>query len=480
MRRIRHCPRLRRLVLCFLLLAAPGVLVCQTPAQKPRTGLAALSDSLERLSQRTGPAVVQIMVSGLGPAPGEDSSSLVVSAQRAGGSGVILDPKGYIVTNRHVVQGAQSVRVLLSERSEPVPERTSILPGRPRLREARILGTDEETDLAVLKIDVPEGDLPYLELGDSEDIRPGQLVLAVGSPLGLKNSVTLGVVSSVARQIEPEDPMIYIQTDAAINPGSSGGALVNADGKVVGINTMIFSRSGGNEGVGFAAPSNIVETVYEQIREHGRVRRGEIGATAQTISPLMAQGLDLPRDWGVILADVRPGGPAGRAGLKVGDIVFTLDGKRMENGRQFRVNLYQRRIGDVVEVDVLRNSERLRFQVPVLEQRQGPERFLSLVNQADARVEELGVLALSLNAEISQLLPPLRRASGVVVAATVAEGPYWSELFESGDVIYSVNRRQTRSVEQLRKTLQAVKPGEAVVVQLEREGKMRWVTFEQE
>ena len=185
---------------------------------------------------------------------------------------------------------------------------------RPRVVGAQIVAIDEETDLSVLKVD--EKALPALELADSDAVRPGQLVLAFGSPLGLDSSVTLGVVSAVARQLEPDDPMIYIQTDASINPGNSGGPLVDTDGRVVGINTLILSQSGGNEGLGFAAPSNIVRNIFEQVRKFGRVRRGEIGVRAQTITPSLAEGLQLPRDWGVVLGDVYPDGPAAKAGAR--------------------------------------------------------------------------------------------------------------------------------------------------------------------
>jgi len=192
---------------------------------------------------------------------------------------------------------------------------------------------DQETDLAVLRI--PDRELPFLELGDSDELKQGQLVLAFGSPFGLENSVTLGVVSSVARQFRPEDPVVYIQTDAPINPGNSGGPLVDAHGKVMGINTFIVSQSGGNEGVGFAVPSNIAKNVFTQIRSTGRVARGEIGVYAQTVTSTLAEGLGLSQEWGVVLGDVLPGKPADMTGLKVGDLILALNGKIMENGRPF-------------------------------------------------------------------------------------------------------------------------------------------------
>ena len=229
------------------------------------------------------------------------------------------------------------------------------------LSRPQVIGVDQETDLAVLKLQI-DRELTVLELGDSETLSPGELVMAFGSPLGLANSVSLGVVSAVARQIRVDDPMIYIQTDASINPGNSGGPLVDVDGRVVGINTFILSQSGGSEGIGFAVPSNIVRTVYEQIRQFGRVRRGEIGVHSQTLTPELASGLGLPQMWGVVLADVYPGSPAAAAGLRIGDIILTLNGKTMENARQFQVNLYPRRVGETLDLEVLRGSAR----VPVL------------------------------------------------------------------------------------------------------------------
>ena len=201
-----------------------------------------------------------------------------------------------------------------------------------------------------------ERGLPALPFGDSDELRAGQMVLAFGSPLGLQNSVSLGIVSAVARQLEAESPMVYIQTDASINLGNSGGPLVDARGRLVGVNTLILSGAPSTAGPGFAAPSNIVRAVFDQIKRTGRVRRGEIGVRAQTVTPTLAAGLGLKRDQGAVLADVAPGGPGDRAGLSVGDLVLTLDGKPIENGRQLHVNLYRREVGDVVRLEVLRGD----------------------------------------------------------------------------------------------------------------------------
>src|SRR5215203_601946 len=280
----------------------------QQPAPKAAAGVADLrlvSRTLEALSNQVAPAVVQVFAVGYEPPSDAAEERSLLAQQRSTGSGVILDPDGYIVTNAHVVQGAYRVQVQLA-----APRRgtsRSIVGPRPRIVGAQVVAIDEETDLSVLKVD--EHALPFLQLADSDSVRPGQLVLAFGSPLGLDSSVTLGVVSAVARQLTPEDPMIYIQTDAPINPGNSGGALVDTEGRLVGISTLIYSQSGGNEGIGFAAPSNIVRNIFEQIRKTGRVRRGEIGVSAQTITATLAEALSLADDAGVIVADVEEGSP---------------------------------------------------------------------------------------------------------------------------------------------------------------------------
>jgi serine protease Do len=303
-------------------------------------------------------------------------------------------------------------------------------------------------------------------------------VFAFGSPLGLENSVTMGIVSAVARQLEPDHPMIYVQTDTAINPGNSGGPLVNTSGEVVGINTLILSQSGGNEGLGFAAPSNIVRAIYEQVRKRGVILRGEIGVRAQSITPLLAEALELPQDWGVIAGDVEPGGPADIAGLAAGDVILALDGKVMENGRQFQVNLYRYAIGDVVHLDVLRGHEQKTVQVAVLERTKDPDRFRRLVSRERNLIPQLGVLAIGLSRELATMLPPLRKPGGVIVAALVADGPYWKSEFQTGDVIHAVNRAPIGDLPDLRRALQPVKSGDPVAVQIERDGELSYVVFQ--
>ena len=284
-------------------------------ARAPRTiSLGEISASFEALAAQVGSSTVQVLASGLALDPDAATGDGVVERRRSSGSGVILDAAGHVMTNYHVVQGARRVQVVMASR----PQGTSIVRPRGRTLDATVVGVDEETDLALLK--VSGATFAQLPLGDSDTLRPGQLVFAFGSPLGLDNTVTMGVVSAVGRQLEPDDPMVYIQTDAPINPGSSGGPLVNAQGQVVGINTLILSQGGGNEGLGFAAPSNIVRSVYEQLKAHGRVRRGSIGVLVQSITPVLAEALQLPQDTGAFVADVDADGPAAKAGLRIGDI----------------------------------------------------------------------------------------------------------------------------------------------------------------
>ncbi len=211
---------------------------------------------------------------------------------------------------------------------------------------------DTETDLAVIKV---EGtNLPYLEFADSNELKQGQLVLALGSPLGLDHSVSLGVVSAVSRQIKPDDAMAYIQTDAPINPGNSGGPLLDAEGRVVGINTFIMTQSGGSEGIGFAIPSNVATLVYEQLKTQGHVHRAKLGLVVQTINPIMADGLSLETDRGVIVSDVEPDGPAVSAGIKPDDIILALNGKKVRSVRQLDAAVFRQRPGETITLHVQR------------------------------------------------------------------------------------------------------------------------------
>ena len=455
--------------LVALLLAAPPA-ATQTP---PAPAISDLSRSIEATTQRVTPSVVEIFATSYRPGQGlVPRAADLVTTERASGSGVIVDPAGYIVTNAHVVAGAQRLQVEV-----PIPVTgTSILATRSRTIPATIVGIDAETDLAVLRVSGPG--LTAAAFGDSDDLRPGQLVLALGSPFGLHNSVSLGVVSASARQLEPESPMIYVQTDAAINPGSSGGPLVDLSGRLVGINTLIFSQGGGYDGIGFAAPSNVVRTVYEQIKAFGRVRRGDIGVRAQTVTPVLAAGLSLSRERGVVLADVLPGSSAEVAGLRAGDLVLTVDGKPMENGRQFHVGLYRGAAGQVVTLDILRGTEALRFPVALGERRDLIADLASATDPRENLVPRLGILGVTVNPAIGQMLPGLRMKAGVVVAS-IANGTLDSRQggLAAGDIVFGVNRTPVPGLDDLRAALDRLNPGDPVVLHVERRGERLYLPF---
>jgi serine protease Do len=272
--------------------------------------------------------------------------------------------------------------------------------------------------------------------------------------------------------------MVYVQTDAPINPGNSGGPLVDLRGRLIGINTMILSRGGAYEGVGFAVPSNIVRTVYEQVRKWGRVRRGDIGIRAQTITSELAAGLALPRSSGVIVSDVVPGGMANRAGVRIGDIVLSLDGKAMENGRQLQVGLYRHVVGDIVTLEILREGQTSKFPVAISERQEPLSDLSTTTDPRQHLVARLGILGLSLDPKIAGMIPSLRSPSGVIVVSSAAGAiAVRGAGLQPADVIYAVNRRPVSGLEQLRAMLDALKPGDAVVLHLERRGELMFVAF---
>ena len=449
---------------------APASVDAQTPS------LATFSNELQSLVQRVGPSVVQINVSGyaLAESAGPATADTLLERQRSTGSGVIVDAGGYLVTNYHVVSGARRVQVVLPVRGAEATG-SSIVKPRGRSYDATIIGIDEETDLAVLKVDATG--LPALPFADSDALRAGQIVCAFGSPLGLENSMTLGVVSAVGRQLSADDSMVYVQTDAPINPGNSGGALVDVQGRLVGINALILSQSGGNEGLGFAAPSNIVRTVFEQIRKWGRVKRGTIGVSAQTITPTLADALKLPRPSGVILADVSPEEPGAAAGLKVGDIVLALNGKAMENGRQFDVNLYRLAAGDIADIEVLRGDAPMKISVAIAERRGDPTRFADMVSPDRHLVQRLGILGLDLNASLAAAIGGVRGLGGVLVAARALNSGAEYGL-EVADVILSVNGTPVKGLAELRSVIGRLPDNAAVALQVQREGQLIFLSFE--
>jgi serine protease Do len=482
-----------QLAIAFVVLAAVCSMSAQTqsPAgaglrRKPpaeatvsRSILGDLDQAMDQVAERVLPAIVQISVTGFGPSRERSSGENVIERQRGIGSGVIVDPAGYIITNAHVVTGAQRIQVVMrSVNMELVPGKTSLL-HRQRTFDAKLIGAHRFTDLALLKIEAADA-LPTISLRQEYKARLGQTVLAVGSPAGLDHTVTRGIISALGRQTEVDHPMIYIQTDAPINPGNSGGALVDRDGNLVGINTFIYSQGGGSEGLGFAIPEPTVRFVYEELKQYGRVHQTLIGANVQTINPTLAAGLNLSQDWGVIVSNVVPGGPAEKAGLKPKDIVAAIDNREIDSLPKFAASLFLHRHDEAVQMDVLRGSETLKLYIPAVEAQPGVESLADLIDPQNGLIQPLGIFVLDLNKPVFDVLATLRSSSGVVVAGKVDYAPPIDAGLAVGDVICSVNGARLTGASHLRSELERFKTGDPVVLEVERQGRFQYISFEME
>jgi serine protease Do len=434
-----------------------------------------LNQSVDALIKRVSPSVVQILVTGYGPLEEGDrgNTSSVIGRQRAIGSGFVIDESGYIMTNAHVVSGAQRVQVVL-----PNPHVESSLEAalstRTRIVPAQIVGVARELDLALIKVDA--GKLPALALADYRKLGQGEMVFAFGSPEGLRNSVTMGVVSAVARQTDPDSPLIYIQTDAAINPGNSGGPLVNVDGQVVGVNTFILSQSGGNEGLGFAIPSGVVGVAYRELRKFGHLHRAQIGIGLQTITPTLAAALSLPRNYGVVISDVLPDSPAAASGLQIGDVLAALDGRPAENLPFVAFHFFALEYGQKVHLDVLRGNDRLSFDVPVAQPPRDMDQVAALADPEKSLVSTLGILGVEIDQRIAAMVPDLRDPFGIFVAARSTGAAVEVPLL-AGDVIRTLNGQPMTTLDRLRSALKSLPPGAPVALQIQRDQKLLFVAF---
>jgi serine protease Do len=436
-----------------------------------------LSTSLEVLSKRVSLSVVQVFSIGYNLDTDRDRRNTeLLSRGLTSGSGIIIASDGWIVTNAHVVQGARRIQVRLDQRAAISAARNG--GSRHGLFEAKLQMADRDSDLAVLKIEAT--DLPTLELSDSSDLKQGQLVLAFGSPLGFDNSVSMGVVSSVARQLDPDSPTIYVQTDAAINPGNSGGPLVDTNGRVVGINTLILTQSGGSEGIGLAIPSNVVRNVYNQVRAEGHVHHHQIGVSARNITPALALALGLDREDGVIIEDVNLDGPAASAGLLPGDVILSVNEKPVQNVRQFALSMYSFAVGRSAKLSIQRDGQTISCQVAVAEKQDLEGRLADLVAKEQSKVPQLGIFALTLDDNLRSMLPPLRKQAGVIVAGRESEGAYLGERLLPGDVIYAVSGMPVDSLDSLRLALEGVKSADAIALQVERLGTLHYLVLETE
>ena len=472
LRLIRLTPAL--LLLLIAVSSVPAQRASQ-PAAQPVDALDRMNESIDALTRKVWPSVVQILVTSYGPREqtSRGDASVVVGRQRAIGSGFVIDPDGYIMTNAHVVSGAERVQVVLPPANADGTLATA-LSARTNIVPARIVGITTEIDLALLKIDGVK--LPALPLATYTKVRQGETVFAFGSPGGLRNTLTHGLVSAVARQTDPDSPLIYIQTDAPINPGNSGGPLVNVHGEVVGVNTFILSQSGGNEGLGFAVPCATARTVFRQLKQYGQLRRQEVGMSMQTITPAMAGSLGLARDYGVIVSDVWPGGPAEAGGLKVGDILVSVDGQPADNLPTVSYFFRLRDSAEKVQLVVLRGGAQQTLSMSAVEQRSDFDTVSSMADAEKNLVPELGIIGVEIDARVAAMAKGLRDPNGIIVVARAA-GTAGDIPILTGDVIRSVNKRQILTLQGLKDAVHSVSAGGPLTLQIQREGRLMYVTF---
>ncbi len=376
--------------------------------------------------------------------------------QRSLGSGVVLNANGYIITNFHVVDGADRIRVRIKDDPPGV------------LHDAKVIGSDRETDLAVIKIDPPkEGTLRAAKLGNSESMTVGDWVLAVGSPFGLENTVTAGIVSAMGRNINPgRQFQSFIQTDAAINPGNSGGPLVNMNGEVIGINTAIYTQSFGYQGVGFAMPSNTVREVYEQLTgpQH-RVSRGSIGVLFNASpSPALARMYGVKN--GVTISEVVAGKPAEKAGLQAGDTITAVNGKAVKNGDELVSIISAVKPGNKVDITYVRNGQQKETSVLVKDRAElSPDRTEEADNTADNSAPKPSKLGVTVRSMTQEQVDRLGLASGKGVLVTEVKPDSFADDIglAPGMVVLQVNRQQVNSEEEFRKLTSQLKSGQDVV-----------------
>jgi serine protease Do len=464
------------IALGILLTIVSGQARAQTPPAENSVGaLDAFSNAVESMVRRVSPSVVQILVTRYGGPEPTGRANAMVGWQHSIGSGVIVAPDGYIVTNAHVVAKAEQIRVRL------VPAGTQTIGGVlaesfAQPINATLVGSFAEADLALLKI--AASGLPALPIAGSGRLRQGQVVFAFGSPEGLQNSVSMGVVSSIARQLDPDSPMLYIQTDAPINPGNSGGPLVNAAGEMVGVDTFISTQSGGNEGIGFALPGVLVHWVVEQLRQYGHVHRPVIGAGLQTITPLLAAALKLPRSSGVLVSDLQPGSPAAAAGLKLNDVLLNVDGRALDNVAAMIGLSFQHVPGDAMKIQVMRGDQTLSFDVIPVDVQEPTERLSDLSDLSKSVIPRLGIMAVTLDERTASAVGSVRLTSGAIVVARTIELRSADTSLQAGDIVHEINGKSVFSVDDLRAAVAGLKSGDPVAIQVERAGQWSYVAFE--
>jgi len=378
---------------------------------------------------------------------------------RSMGSGVIISPDGYIATNHHVVEASTDIKVLLSDRREFA---------------ARLIGTDSKTDLAVLKIE--QTGLPALTFADSSKVQVGDIVLAIGNPFDVGQAVSMGIVSATGRGLGGENYEDFIQTDAAINPGNSGGALVSAEGRLIGINTAILSRTGGNQGVGFAIPSSMARKFTDQIIRSGKVSRAFLGVMIQPITADLAQAFKLSKSEGALIADVNPGSPAERAGLKPGDVVTKIDDHAVADSRTLRLMIGEMSPGKVVQMAVVRDGMERQYSVTLGEQPSDKVAASNVLGGASSLRALDGVSLEALTPDSARQYGLTRNMKGVAVRRVDPDSAAAKAGLEAGDVILEVNRHPVTSTEDVNRYIGESQTGTALLF-VNHEGQTRYLAI---
>jgi len=380
------------------------------------------------------------------------------------GSGVVVSSDGYIITNYHVVEKSDEIKVILFDQQN---------------YKGKIIGTDPKTDLAVIKI--PATNLPAIKWGDSDKLQVGEFVLAFGNPYSLGHTVTMGIVSALGRaNVGIADYEDFIQTDAAINPGNSGGPLVNIKGELVGINTAIFSRTGGYQGIGFAVPSNMARSVMTQLMNEGKVTRGWLGITIQNLTPELAKEFDLKKSSGALVTDIFKGSPAEKAGIRRGDVILEINGKEIRNVESLRNIVAQSKVGSRIKLEVLRNGRTLSTNVSVTEFPQelahaDKEESMDDIFTKDKALA--GMSVMDLTRDIAKQLGLSKNDKGVVIVKVDPDSAAEDAGLKKGDLIQEVNKKRIKDLNDFNKIRPGLRDGDTVLLFINRSGNKFYITL---
>jgi len=456
------CPTCIKFILLLLItisLYSPSL----TAQSKPddRSDIAATSHVLEELSVKLAPAVVEIEVKAwevTDAKEGSDRAGYLTHDERIG-TGVLLTENGEVLTNHHMIRGAQRITVHLLGSNSSIS--------------ARVIGDDPEADLALLKIE--RSGLSHFDIHTDRKVTQGEIVLALGSPFGFAHSVSLGIVSSPSRKLDDGAPTSYIQTDAPINPGNSGGPLVDLDGHLVGINTLLFSHSGGSEGVGFAIPMETVRQSVEAMEVHGSVERPYLGIYVQAVTDALAQGLGLAENSGLLVDDVDQHSPASVAGFQSGDVILSANGRDIPDPETFQEVLNSLHVDQSLIFEIERKRKKVSLNVTPAFGRAHGRDPMDYVDFTKDCIPQLGIFALSVDSNLRYLLPETRLPDGVVVAAKYDGIAYDTDDLEAGDVLHEINNHSIHDVTSLSQCLQKIDKHESLIIQIEREGHLLYI-----